>query len=102
MHFQLFVKYLCYIYLILFYIVPSNIKGSGMVSDLWESDHDDENETSSRRIKRKKKTLKSRRRKRLNKASLMRSQKKINDLEQSSVFCVFHCKILCKYETNFM
>ena len=73
-----------------------------MVGDLWESDHDDENETSSKRIKRKKKRSKNRKRKTLNQASLMRSKEKINDLEKSSVFFVFHCKISCKYETNFI
>lgn len=65
----------------LFYIVPSNIKGIG-------SDQDDENETSS---KRKKKRPKSRRKKRLNKVSLMKSKEKINDLNKSSVFFVFYC-----------
>ena len=85
--------------MILFYIVPSNIQGSGTFSDLFESDHE---ETSSKRIKRRKKKQKRKTKQKIDKALLMVSQKKINDLNQSSVFCVFHCKILCKYETNFM
>ena len=60
-----------------FMLYHQMLKAVALVSDSWESDRDEENETSrSNKIKKKKKRLKSREKKRLNKASLIRSKKK--------------------------